>query len=71
MFITLINRKDPDLLVDAFFIIGTPKESEFVVGPSGCQYVHRTDNRIRLEFPEGSVKESNTFKITVWLFFIV
>lgn len=53
--------------VEAFFILGTPKESEFVVGPSGGQYVHKTDNRVRLEFPEGSVKESNVFKITVWL----
>lgn len=51
---------------EAFFILGTPKEREFVVGPSGNQYVHKTDERVSLDFPEGSVKETETFKITVF-----
>lgn len=54
--------------MEAFFILGTPKEIKFVVGLSGGQYVHKADDRIRLEFPEGSVKELETFKITVWFY---
>lgn len=51
--------------MEAFFILGTPKEREFVVDPSGSQYVHKTDERVCLDFPEGSVKESETFRVTV------
>lgn len=52
--------------VEAFFILGTPKEREFVVDPSGSQYVHKTDERVCLDFPEGSVKESETFRVTIF-----
>ena len=51
--------------MDAFFLVGTPREREFRIDPEGGQYVHRTDKRIRLDFPEGSVAEQQNFKITV------
>ena len=51
--------------MDAFFLLGTPREREFRIDPEGGQYVHRTDKRIRLDFPEGSVAEPQNFKVTV------
>ena len=51
--------------MDAFFLVGTPREREFRIDPEGGQYVHRTDKRIRLDFPEGSVAEPQNFKVTV------
>ncbi|XP_062613523.1 uncharacterized protein LOC134275265 [Saccostrea cucullata] len=52
--------------VEAFFILGTPRERDFNVEPSGSQYIHRTDRRVRLNIPEGAVKERENFKITVF-----
>lgn len=52
--------------VDAFFILGTTKEIVFTVKPSGYQYVHKSDKRVQLDFPEGSVQDSQTFKIKVF-----
>ena len=54
--------------MDAFFLVGTPREREFRIDPEGGQYVHRTDKRIRLDFPEGSVAEQQNFKITVGIY---
>ncbi|XP_061167517.1 uncharacterized protein LOC133176409 [Saccostrea echinata] len=52
--------------VEAFFILGTPKERDFIVNPTGSEYIHRTDRRVRLNIPEGAVKETENFKITVF-----
>ncbi|XP_022289634.2 uncharacterized protein LOC111101438 [Crassostrea virginica] len=51
--------------VDAFFILGSPREREFSVDSSGGQYIHRTDKRVRLEFQKGSVTETQNYKVTV------
>lgn len=53
--------------MDAFFILGTTKEIVFTVPPSGYHYVHESDKRIQLDFPEGAVQDSKTFKIKAWL----
>lgn len=53
--------------VDAFFILGTFIRKDFVVDPSGCLYIHETDRRVRLEFPEGCVEKPETLRVTVWL----
>lgn len=49
--------------MEAFFILGTIKENVFTVDTSGNQYVHESDNRVKLDFPEGSVEDSKAFKI--------
>lgn len=55
--------------VDSFYILGTLKERDFEVDPSGSLYVHDTDSRVRLEFPKGCVEKPEIFKVTVWLLF--
>lgn len=52
--------------VEAFFIIATRKENVFVVDPTGNMYVHESDNRVQLDFPKGSVQNSETFKIKIY-----
>ncbi|KAK3090670.1 hypothetical protein FSP39_013581 [Pinctada imbricata] len=64
--------KDGDFLVfrsdavESFFILSAPKEKEFFVSPTGCQYKHKADDRIEINFPEGAVDVQQHFKVQVF-----
>ncbi|CAC5393451.1 MXD [Mytilus coruscus] len=45
--------------IDAFCIVSNPIKEQVHISPDGCKYVSKTDKRIQIEFPPGTVEKED------------
>ena len=52
--------------IESFCIVSTPRHDKHIVTPDGYEFVSEADNRIKVDFPVGSVaKDENVeFKVS-------